>query len=370
MNRNNPTRDLPKSAGGTTPVGYRDSAVYRSLAAVPAVAFDARGASTPVGPQSKNPETVWSTDAKQGGNKAANQGKAAHPLPIPLIVPNASRFNSFLLESNPVSEVIGTVDQLLLDHNVDFVFKSDKFKWKCLCYDAAVETRFVCRLYSVPAKANFFVLDFQRRSGDAFHFQSIYKAINFKLLKSGFMVPCGDQKEAVAPEFRTFKAIALPADFYAISPEEEKDAKEYDALCRMCTSPYMDVQREGLCAFANQIGESEVARKCLAPFGERLIEIASLAQDDQVRRLATSCVAALSVEKTSHPSIKGKGGMKVLVELLLNDNELLETRRQAGKALCNIEGLSVDIANSIKRARIAKDARLVQIIKDLQSRIA
>jgi len=376
--KQNPSRDLPKSVGGTTPVNYRSSsAVYRSLAAVPSQVDVAdrpfRGVekqpfSALAGPQTKaHGEVVW-TETKV---KNASE-KEAHPLPIPLIVANAPH-NSLFLESNPVSKVVIAVHALFEQHNVDSQFNDVKFKWKCACYDAQTETRFVCRLFTIPDRVNYFVLDFQRMSGDALHFQSIYKAINYKLLKSGFVVPCGDSKNMVEPEMRTFKPRALPADFFANSDmqeEEEKDSKEYEPLCKMCNSPYIDVQREGLTALANHLEQSEFARKTLAPFAEKLIEAVSLTRDIQVRRLATGALAVCSTEKLTHRFIQEKAGLKVLAGLLFDEQELLETRRQAGKVLLNVGVYTTDIASLIKRAPIVKDARLAQVIKDLRANAA
>jgi len=287
-----------------------------------------------------------------------------------LIVANAPH-NALFLESNPVYKVVSAVHNLFEHHRVDAQFNEAKFKWKCACYDAQTETTFVSRLFSVPDKLNYFILDFQRRSGDPFHFQSIYKAINFTLLKSGFVVPCGDSKSLIEPEMRTFRPMALPDDFFAADDDaaEENDSKEYDPLCKMCLSPFIDVQREGLVALANHLESSEFARKSLASFAEKLLEAVALSRDIQVRRLATSAIAWLSIEPSAHRFIKNNGGLRVFVGLFLNGNELVETRRQAGKILQNVREWDAETKSSIKCATISKDARLALLMKDLQSTI-
>lgn len=229
MKGNNPTRDFPKTATATAPVTYRNSAaVYRSLSAVPApldVDRQQLRVEKPFaplhGPQTKSQgEVVWA----EGKHIKQAQSKEAHPIPIPLILANAPH-NSLYVESNPVSKVVEAVNELFQQHLVDTEFNELKFKWKCACYNAQMETRFVSRLFSVPDKPNFFVLDFQRRSGDPFHFQSIYKAINFKLLKTGFVVPCKDQRDMPAPTMKTFKPMALPADFFFDDEQSREDRK-------------------------------------------------------------------------------------------------------------------------------------------------
>jgi hypothetical protein len=376
MKGSNTARDLPKNVvGTTTPVTYRSTAaVYRSLAAVP-VQLDVekhqaraeKQFASLIGPQTKNHgEVVWS-ETKDARPLNARE---VEPVPIPLIVANAPH-NTVYLESNPVSKVVAAVHELFEQQHVDFEYNGAKYKWKCACYDSQTETRFVSKLFSIPDKANFFVLDFQRRSGDPFHFQSIYKAINFKLLKSGFVVLCGDSKaNQREPEIRTFKPMALPDNFFAEDEvQEEKGSKEYEPLCNMCLSPYIDVQREGLAALANHVETSHFARKALAPFAEKLMEAVTLSRDPQVRRLAISTVAGMSMEASVHSFVKAKGGLRVLVNVLLDPSELLETRRQAGRALYNIAEWDSDTRSILKRAQSPNDMRLIQLMKDLQSRL-
>jgi hypothetical protein len=376
MKNQNVTQNLAKnpSGGGTTaPVTYRSTAaVYRSLAAVPAQ-FDvekhhARGDkqfAPLLGPQTKSQgDVVW------GEAKTAKKvDQEIQPVPIPLIVANAPH-NAVYLESNPVSKVVLAVHALFDQHLVDYEYDASKHKWKCACYDAQVETRFVSRLFSVPGKMNYFVLDFQRRSGDAFHFISIYKAINFKLLKSGFVV--GDPKTQTVPEMRTFKPMALPIDFCGDDESlgtKGEDSKEYEPLCKMCTSPYIDVQREGLAALACRVESSESARKSLAGFAEKLMEAVSLSRDTQVRRLAVTALAGLTFEPACHSQVKDKGGLRVIASIVVDPNELPETRRQAARLLGNIPMWDEETDNLVKRAYIAKDTRLAELVTTLKARL-
>lgn len=365
------SRDFGKSPPATTPVSYRDAnTVYRSLSAVPAPLDVPRSASTEkafvdrlIGPQTKHQgEVVWSETKQQ----SVASGEA-QPCPIPLIVAH-TQHNSLFVESNPVGKVVSAVDALFQQHRVDAVFNSIKFKWKCMCYEGEIETRFVSRLFSVPGKANFFVLDFQRRSGDAFHFQSIYKAINFRLLKSGFVV-CNDRSEAEAmleePVMRTFKPLDLPDDFVA---DDAVQPNDLEPLCRMCTSQYIDVQREGLSALATQIALNPAARSALAPFASKLMEIISLSRDAQVKRLAASAIAKLSSEKLASQHICEKGGVRVLVNLLLSSAETLETRRHAATALLNVSGgWDSQSIHLVQSAPACGDARLEGMLRQLKS---
>jgi hypothetical protein len=305
-------------------------------------------------------ETKQQTKTQQG---------EPQPCPIPLIVAQAPH-HSLFVESNPVSKVVSAVSELFTQQNVDATFNSGKFKWKCACYDGDAETRFVSRLFSVPGKAHFFVLDFQRRSGDPFHFQSIYKAINFRLLKSGFMV-CNDAKadtKVEEPVFRTFKPLALPDDFFG--DDDADSAADVEPLIRMCSSPYVDVQREGLSALTAQLEASEAARKAAFPFTAKLMEIISLSRDLQVRRLAVSAVSKLSKDESAAQVIAGRGGVRVLVNLLLNSAETLETRRHCASALQQLSSVDAQSKSMILGAGMTSDARLDQSLRELQAKHA
>lgn len=371
----NSTRDLSKNPPvTTTPVNYRDAnTVYRSLAAVPApLDIHRSGASSAerslgklVGPQTKSRGDVVWAETKQ---TKAQQGEA-QPCPIPLIVAQAPHHSMFV-ESNPVSKVVSAVSELFTQQNVDAMFNSGKFKWKCACYDGDAETRFVSRLFSVPGKANFFVLDFQRRSGDPFHFQSIYKAINFRLLKSGFIV-CNDAKaesKIEEPVFRTFKPLSLPDDFFG--EEDESSAADVEPLVRMCCSPYVDVQREGLSALTAQLETSEAARKAVLSFAGKLMEIISLTRDMQVRRLAASAISKLSTDESAAQVIAGRGGIRVLVNVMLSSSETLETRRHCASALLKSNSMDAQSKSMILSAAMSSDARLDQSLRELQTRHA
>jgi len=368
----NTSRDFAKNhPATTTPVGYQDvNAVYRSLAAVPASLDVSRGV-TAVGkpfqkldgPQNKgHGDVVWSE------TKQTTQQGESQPCPIPLIVAQAPR-HSLFVESNPVSKVVIAVHDLFLQHQVDVTYNSAKFKWKCVCYDGDAETRFVSRLFSVPNKQNFFVLDFQRRCGDAFHFQSIYKAINFRLLKSGFVV-CNDGRadaKMEEPVFRTFKPLALPDNFFGEDDDQDAEA-DIEPLIRMCNSQFVDVQREGLCALSTQLESSEPARKAAASFASKLMETISLTRDAQVRRLAASAVSKLASDEIASSNIAARGGCRVLVNLMLNAAEPLETRRHCASALLKLSNVDSQSKSMILSAQMSSDVRFDQTLRALKQK--
>jgi len=343
MQKSNPSlgKQVPLT---TTPVSssYKDSStVYRSLLAAPAPLDIGRPGRVIqksqegglVGLQSKGDgQFIW-TETKQ----VATLKSEKHPCPIPLIVANAPA-NTLFVESQPVSKVIVAIQELFHQHDVDATFDQSKFKWKCVCYSSNVETCFVARLFSVPNKPNFFVLDFQRRSGDPFHFQSIYRALNFRLLKSGFMV-CNEErqsKELSAPEFRTFQPLQLPLEFKPVVDHEES-ATDLEPVIRMCTSPYIDVQREGLIALASSIVNDTSKVKLVPPgFPAKALELVALTRDDQVKRLATSVLAILSSDESVAQELANRGAARVFVAIVMNSSDCMETRRKAAAVLLNV----------------------------------
>jgi hypothetical protein len=357
---------------GQTPFGevYRSSAVFRSLE----VPLTAPTTFTPSSSEKALPHLYGPVATKQGEvfyqvksqSKQVLTDKDSKPLPIPLIVPNAPHFSVFI-QSDPVSQVIERVHSLFERNYVDAEFNPVKFKWKCACYANHNETTFVCQLFSTPEKQNYFILDFQRRSGDPFHFQSIHRSMNNELLKDGFVVNCTGEKIPTGPTpIRTFKPMALPDDFLD-EVEEKVDFKDFEPLCQMCVSPFIDVQREGLGALASQLEESQQARGCLVPFTEQLFMAVARSRDIQVRRLAISALAWIS--STESLNVK-KEELLTVESLIMNEQEILETRRQAAKVLLNLMNNSAtSLSSALKSAIIgAQDARLRKLVDDIKSR--
>jgi len=373
MDSNISNRDAKKAAT-TTPV-YRgvSRSVYRSLAAEPVPLSVHRDAATGLerpfsklnGPQTKSPgDVVWSEQ------KHTKSGAAELlPCPIPLIVANAPH-QSLFVESNPVTKVVSAVHELLQQHEVDSVYNSSKFKWKCSCYAGHAETRFVARLFSVPDKTGFFVLDFQRRGGDAFHFQSLYKAMHFRLLKTGFVVcndPKSEQKFADAPVIRTFKPLPLPQDL--LRDMDSQAPVDLEPIYRMCNSQYIDVQREGLAALSAQVAESAAARQAATGISGRLVELISLSRDSQVRRLAVTALAHISSLAQAHQVIADKSSVLVLAKLVTNEDESAETRRQACSTLAALPRTALDqtVLATLKSVQTAADPRLAQLAQSFSA---
>jgi len=330
---NNAPRELPTGNSATTPVFRGSAAVYRSLEVpiAPVAPLDFAVRSTEkshpslVGPTANGKGEAFyevkGVKAKSASSSSSPVSEKEHkPLPIPVIIANAPHHSVFV-KSDPVSLVVDQVHKLFNRHSIDIDFDPAQFKWKCACYATHVETRFICRLFQVPDKSNYFVLDFQRLGGDAVHFQSIHHSINNELLKSGFVIACEQEKAKETVPIRTFKPMAMPANFFSAEDDmvEEKDAKEYEPLCQMCMSPFIDVQREGLTTLASQLEQSSAARASLVEFVDKLMYLAAHTHDVQVRRLAVSALAWATME-TNKLSIKPEE-MQTLVTFLLTNKK-------------------------------------------------
>lgn len=393
---------LPSSSSKTTatPTSYRNSsgAVYRSLAvaAAPAqLSVQQQQASKQLahlnGPTVSNKgEVFW--DAKAGrvppqydsqlaaaaSSKAVNKD-ANMPLAIPLILAQGQPLASMIVQSNPVDLVVREVHALFESHHVDTSFVESDFKWYCTFYsEAQQEVSFACKMFSVAFKENVFVLDFHRRTGDAVLFLSMFKRIHHELLKTGFVVMCTDPKpsqNAAPPPMRAFKPKELPADFFSAphTHEEEEDededsSAEYDSLMQMCTSPFQDVARSGLNMLIGLLQRNPSARVALASSAAKLVQIIRATKDNHSKRIAMACLACMAQEHAAHADIVNAAGVKVMVQCLFNEDELLETRRQAAKGLCRLA--RVIPKGSISGTFASRDKRLDSLMKELHQSIA
>lgn len=357
---------------------HRGAAVYRSLAMVESssetLPFEVRRVTDkahahlndPVA--SKRGEVFWDASGAKMAAMKANMSKeeSSKPMPIPLIVVNAPH-KTLYLQSDPVGLVIDQVHDLLERHAVDCQYHSDLFKWKCFAYGkGGAETSFVCRLFTVPDKVNYFILDFQRRSGDAYHFTSLYKGMHNELLKSGFVVNCGSRVPVDPPApVRTFNAPQLPAEFKDVMEEK---AEDFTPLCNMCTSQYVEVSRQGLTALSGQLLTNPNAKTMLAPFAEKLVSLAGMSRDPQIKRLACTSLCELSSVPMAQRVIVDRSGTTVLTQLLFNEDELVETRRKAAQTLLNLcHVLPKEVALVLKKSNLrSKDKRFEQIVSQLQ----
>lgn len=387
MKPNRPPRDLSptdnyRAVGATTNV-YRNAAVYRSLEVpqpTPQLRTTSAGVDKPLfglqGPAVTNAGDVLYKEAKAGVQafpSASHDGTAQEtkPLPIPMIYANVPH-NMLYVNVEPVSAIVDECERLFQKHDVDTTYNAAKFKWKCVSYSSQRETSFVCKLYSVPDRANYFALDFERRSGDAFQFNSIYKSINNELVKTGFMVACPNGVRKEEPTvLKTFTPFALPDDYMDDDEmEEEKiEAKDYEPLLHMCLSPYIDVQREGLAALASQLESNTEARGMLASFSPKLMDAVAGSRDSQVRRLALTCVGSMAA---SAPVAFTPQEMQVITNFVLQESECMETRRQAAKlVLCMFrqdQRLARDCVLTIKNASLkARDVRFTNILAEIQA---
>lgn len=83
-------------------------------------------------------------------------------------------------------EIVKQVSLELEAHGVDFVFKSQKGKWKCVGYECGQHVDFRVRLYSSQGTQGF-PLEFQRRQGPLLQFNRIYQGIVYKLSQRNFV---------------------------------------------------------------------------------------------------------------------------------------------------------------------------------------
>jgi hypothetical protein len=93
------------------------------------------------------------------------------------------------------AQIVNQINQELDESGIDYVFKSQKAKWKCVGYEFGSHIDFRVRLYSAQ-KEQGFPLEFQRRQGPLLQFNRIYQQIVYKLSLHKFV---RDQVSKPAP---------------------------------------------------------------------------------------------------------------------------------------------------------------------------
>lgn len=148
-------------------------------------------------------------------------------------------------------ELMTTLKHALLEMDVDFTEVKKDYQLRCAAYDVAMEIPFLCSVYTSPNDDNQFVVEVQRRSGDAIFFCSIYRSI------LSHMVADKAAEASCLPATR--KAFVPPALPPSLDAEEENAAfrDSVRILLNMCASPYVDVKLEGLYALARLTSEED-----------------------------------------------------------------------------------------------------------------
>lgn len=208
------------SANSTTYDGDEEQTVYRSLCVQAPMAPPSLGGLPMPGDLGMGMMSLNQKSSLYGEPTINPQLKHPAPMNAP---PKSLDAASLQLSGVPIStsfldpchvyvygdpaQIVHQINQELDDSGIDYVFKSQKAKWKCVGYEFGQHIDFRVRLYSAQ-KEQGFPLEFQRRQGPLLQFNRVYQQIVYKLSLHKFV---RDQVSKPAPTISPPKlALADP----------------------------------------------------------------------------------------------------------------------------------------------------------------
>ncbi|KAH9260674.1 hypothetical protein BASA81_001141 [Batrachochytrium salamandrivorans] len=303
--------------------------------------------------------------AFQGARPTVSKGEATWTFESSDFAPTPPTPGLFAMSPNcielprdlPCNKLVELVNQTMAKHHID-VLDYAEFVWTCSTCMGFVETKFVMRLFACSQ------LDFQRESGCAYVFNSLFADLQRELAVSGSNKPL----PTLSPR-REFKVLALPKELADEESIGDAGKEANNALVHgLCESPHLDVQREGLTKLARLLEHDDAqVHPC-----HRLLQGLVKANDPQVRRLAVTNLGLLNAGKQIQCEFD-QSQVQALVSVLVNEHELPETRRQAGCLLrkltsCKFAPLVKLSAIPLCSAKfICPDAQLMEIVRDLRT---
>lgn len=237
---------------------------------------------------------------------------------------------------------VGQPDQIakqlseeLSAHDVDFVFKSQKGKWKCVAYEFGQHIDFRVRLYATQGSQGF-PLEFQRRQGPLLQFNKIYQSIVFKLSQAGLI------RDAVSRPSRPF----TPPDLALASQEVINEG--VGRLVQMADSAQADVQHQAVVTLTKLSTKAEYKAALMNRAAVETMTRLLLEKDAHVRRCAVTVLSDLvdgvgqnERQVAEFLGIGQQAGQQVLAALYAlavgaSESVDMETRRQACRLLAGL----------------------------------
>ena len=261
--------------------------------------------------------------ALYGASTATKPFAAEFAVRGPNLVPpgfQTDAFNSVQIKTSLLQSAVETITAILKSRDVDAVFRPDEFRWQCQAYFRNQETDFHALLFAHDRNSSYLLI-FHRCAGDAIHFNTLVNSITCDMARQGL---CEAPARPSARVFG-FQARAIPDDFQ-MAPSEEQDLAN---LVAPCFTEYVDVQREALRVLANHVADNPQACKSLLSFVDQLVKLIEPGQDSDVRRLAASTLANMSVEAA--PLIVENHGLPALSETVVDESASCELRRLAAR---------------------------------------
>jgi len=288
--------------------------------------------------------------ASASGPAATFQGKLANVegLVVPALVPyyrlETHTHSSVTLGGTTTEvDVVNAINVSLGAQGVDFEFKPHKSKWKCCHARDAVCVFFSVRLWKKAGGAVDYVVEFQRRHGDAASFMGSYRATVKALHASGMGPECKARVAPVAfgastsqgqldPQAPTMSAAGVPTD--------SEMQKYVTPLVEMVKSRLLDSVLEATRALAQLSGQKDhrmTMHNCgvVPALVDFLNDCSAGLLETAAQIFAIACLANMSEEPIVQSSLYGAAPM-LLDQVNNGQYSDRAMRREAARTLRNL----------------------------------
>mmetsp|Transcript_68564 Transcript_68564/g.190825 ORF Transcript_68564/g.190825 Transcript_68564/m.190825 type:complete len:490 (-) Transcript_68564:2065-3534(-) len=239
-------------------------------------------------------------------------------------------------------DVVNAINMSLGAQNIDFEFKPHKAKWKCCHAQQGVCVFFAARLWKKEA-AKEYVVEFQRRHGDAASFMGFYRATVQALHASGMGPECRARKAPAAfgpASSQSLMGLQVPSMSPIGLPSQDEIENYVVPLKEMVESRTLDSVLEATRALA-QLSSQPEHRMAMHSCGivQVLVDFLSDATigllETAAQIFAIACLANLSEEPMLQSSLYGASPM-LLGHVSNGEYSDRAMRREAARTLRNL----------------------------------
>lgn len=312
--------------------GDDEPPVYRSLCVAAPLAPPSLG-----GFQPDSAMGLMGSATMSSQSKSVSSTHSAHQDYPPIQLSGVPISSSFLdpchvyAVGNP-EEIAKQISIELEAHGIDFVFKAQKAKWKCVGYECGQHVDFRVRLYS-PQGSQGYPLEFQRRQGPLLQFNRIYQGIVYKLSQRNFVRDSvGKPAQIVSPPLLALASADIVDEGVS-------------NLVQMASSNREDVRHQALITFTKLSPKQEYST-ALSKASVLETMVKCLNASSHVRRCALTVLSDLCAEQSQRVAHSlgvvdsgghGSGTLSSLYELAAGSAGAdMETRRQSCRLLAGL----------------------------------
>jgi len=211
--------------------------------------------------------------------------------------------------ANPVA-LIQALLTILRQLGIDCESKQEHFKIRCTGLKGYARLSFNVRVWRMDRD---YAVEFQRRSGCAFHFAEVYRQTKESLAADQLLSGAGAVH--VSSEARSLPTASPPPLEAVVTVEQLKQSVK--ALLTMVASPSVDVKVQGIAALADLTASDAQVQKMMVGCGvlEALVRELPV-EDEDVQRCAVTGLANLCRDRESAcDKVLQAGGVKPLLAM-------------------------------------------------------